>query len=313
MQNSEEMTAAEQVYAERARVAAGVAAFKNIDPVRLPVLTALVNSIDILRISSALLPLGAPRDGMCIPLPSGVGKSTVAKMVRRSVAGRAGKSEDEGPVLIVELDVEETISLWSSILQALGDPYWAEGYPKNLKKRALSYLRKRGVELIIVDEFNHCVDRGQAHLLMNTVKQLLNAGIAPVVVMGTDEEVEKLPKLDAFERRMVHAPVIGPLQWGDGEHKRNWKGFLQGLDEQIKGNDILPGLSRLHETALAKALCEACDGVVGYVHWVVQDALTEVLKRGGSSIERIDLATSVNRLFVKFKLYGRINAVEGLL
>ncbi len=56
---------------------------------------------------------------------------------------------------------------------------------------------------------------------MNTVKEILNGGIAPVVVMGTNEEVERLPRNAAFERRMVHATDIGPLDWDT--HEQDWR------------------------------------------------------------------------------------------
>ena len=245
---------------------------------------------------------------MCVCLPAGVGKSTVAAMMASSAATRAGVPVSEGPVLVVPLDVEETVSVWSCILHKLGDPYFDVGYPKNLKKRAIKLLAKRGVELIIIDEFNHAVDRGQARLIMNTVKEILNSGIAPVVVMGTNEEVEKLPRNKAFERRMVHSTEIGPLDWD--LHEQDWRGFLQGMDRAIVDLEILPASSGLGSRKLAEALCESCDGVIGYAHWVVQDALTAVLRRGGRTIDRADLAVSVNRLLVKEQLFGRVNAVE---
>ena len=121
----------------------------------------------------------------------GEGKELVESVTEAIQIGeRAGLPVEQSPVLLVTLDIEETVSLWSAVLRALGDPYWDVGYPKNLMKRAIKLLAKRPVEMIIVDEFNHSVDRGQARLLMNTIKEILNAGIAPVVVMGTDEEIE---------------------------------------------------------------------------------------------------------------------------
>ena len=302
----------EDPYDRTVRVAGHLAAFKTINAIPLPLLTALVQEMDLLRHTSRLSAPGTQKDGMCVPLRSGVGKSTAARMLVRRAAERAGTSADKGPVLYVELDVEETVSLWNAILRALGDPYWTSGNPKNIKARAIKYMAKRGVEIIIIDEFNHSMDRGQARFLMNTVKEILNAGIAPVVVMGTDEEIERLPTMPAFERRMVHAPEIGPISWENSEHKKNWCGFLQGLDEGIVELKILDATANLKRKKLAEALCDACDGVLGYAHWVVQDSLTEALKRNGRSIELADLAQSVNRLFVKFQIYGRVNAVEGL-
>lgn len=295
-------------YAHTASMAGKLAAFKTKDFVSLPVLNDLVKQMDLLRLTSSLMPIREPRDGMCIALPSGVGKTTAANMLVRSAAQRASTSVEQSPVLLVTLDVEETISLWSAILRAIGDPYWNTGYPKNLKDRALKLMARRGVDLIIVDEFNHSVDRGQARLLMNTVKEILNAGRYPVIVMGTDEEVERLPQMPAFERRMVHAPTIGPLAF-DAE---NWCRFLKGLDHAIAKHRILPQKSGLGGERLAKAMHEACGGVIGYAHWVVQDALTEVLKRNDNAIGKSDLAISVSRLFVKFHLYGRVNAVKVL-
>jgi len=302
----------EDRYAQTMRIAGHLAAFKNIETIPLPAMIELVQQMDILRNTSMLQEPGSPYDGMSVRLPSGVGKSTAARTLVRSAAERMGTTKDKGPVLLVTLDVEETISLWSAILRSLGDPYWDVGYPKNLKKRAIKLLARRQIGMIIVDEFNHSVDRGQARLLMNTVKEILYSAIAPVVVMGTDEEIEKLPKIPGFERRMGHAPKLGPLEWGSADDEQNWRGFLQGLDRGIVDAGILSAPSGLGSKKLAEALCEACDGVIGYAHWVVQDALTEVLKRSATSIEIVDLAISVNRLFVKFELYGRVNAVEGL-
>lgn len=294
-------------HADAARVGERIAAFKGMEPIPLPILTALAARMDVLRHTGRQQRPGSPHDGMCVKLPSGVGKSTSARMLVRSAAERAGVPGDESPVLLVELATEETESLWSAILRALGDPYWDVGYPKGLKKRAIKYLTKRRIELIIVDEFNHCVDRGQAREIMNTIKLILNAGIVPVVCMGTDEELDKLPRLPAFERRMISAPLIGPLNWEDEEHRKNWRGFLQGLDRAIVELKILPDSSGLGSMALAEALITSCGGVIGYAHWVVQDALTDVLSRGGKAIERLDLALSVNRLFVKHGLYGLEN------
>lgn len=302
----------ESPYEQTMRIAVGLARFKNMDDIPLPVLTNLVKDMDILRLAGSLLTPGSAQDGMCVCLPPGVGKSTAARMMVRSSASRAGLPAEKGPVLLVTLDVEESVSLWSSLLRTLGDPYWAVGYPKNLKNRAIKLIAKRGVDLIIIDEFNHSVDRGQARLLMNTVKEILNAGLCPVVVMGTDDEIEKLPRNDAWERRMVHASVIGPLRWDSGEQEKCWKGFLKGLDKGIVDLDILTQRSGFGREDIAKALFDACDGVIGYAYWVVQDALTEVLKRNARTIERSDLAISVNRLFVKHELYDRLNAVEGL-
>ena len=299
-------------YAHAAWIGGRIGSFKSMEIIPLPILVALTEKMDILRLTGQQQPPGSPRDGMCVKLPSGVGKSTSAKMLVRSAAARAGVPENESPVLLVELDVEETESLWNAILRALGDPYWDAGYPKALKKRAIKFLAKRKIELIIVDEFNHSVDRGQARELMNTIKLILNSGTVPVVCMGTDDELDKLPSLPAFERRMLSAPTIGPLNWDDIDQQRNWRGFLQGLDRAIVDRDILPATSGLGSRRLAEALCSACNGIIGYAHWVVQDALTEVLRRSGQSIEVADLANSVNRHFVKHNIYGQFNALETL-
>lgn len=300
----------ETAHEATARVACKIAAFKNKDLIPLPVLVTLVKEMDVMRQAGALLEKGVQQDGMCVCLPSGVGKSTAAAMLAVSAASRAGVPVHEGPVLVVSLDVEETVSVWSCILRELGDPYFDVGYPRNLKRRAIKLLTKRGVDLIIIDEFNHAVDRGQARQIMNTVKEILNGGIAPVVVMGTNEEVERLPRNKAFERRMVHATEIGPLDWD--RHEQDWRGFLQGMDRAIVDLGILPASSGLGSRKLAEALCESCGGIIGYAHWVVQDALTAVLKRGGSSIDLSDLAVSVNRFLVKEGLFNRVNAVEVL-
>lgn len=299
--------AASALHARAQYVGEQIARFKSIEPIPIPVIVALADKMDVLRQTALQQPPGAPKDGMCIQLPSGVGKSTSARMFRRSVAARSGLTEDDGPVLIVDLDIEETCSIWSSLLRALGDPYWDIGYPKALQKRAVKKLEQRGVEIIILDEFNHAVDRAQARTIMNSVKLILNAGIAPVVCMGTNDELAELPRNPAFERRMVSAPIIGPLHWSDKSERQNWRGFLHGLDTAIVAHGILPAMSGLSMPQLAEAFIDACDGIIGYAHWVIQDALTEVLQRGGRLIENTDLSASIDRHFLKHQVFDRPN------
>lgn len=312
MQADTQITINSAVYARTESISLKMSKFREIRAIPLPILNDLSKQMDVLRLSNRDRAPGDPTEGMCVLLPPGVGKTTAAKMLAVSAAARAGTTADHGPVFITRVDTEDSISLWNSILRDLGDPYWTVGYPKNLKARAIKLLKKRGVELIIIDEFNHCVDRNQARLLMNTVKELLNAGIAPVVVMGTDDELEQLPRIPAFERRMIAAPTIGPLDWEDPYHKKNFIGFLQGLDVGITSQDILTRSSHLNRTNLAEALCLCCDGVIGYAHWVVRDALATVLRRDGDRIETFDLADAVTRHFGNLRLLGRINHVAVL-
>lgn len=296
-----------------AQVAAATAAYKSIE-IELDDQRRLASVMQEMRLVGRLLPPGKPHDGMIVSLPSGAGKSMVAERVVRAAEVETGAEVDAGPVRRVTLDTLGTVkSLWSSILEDLGDPYYASGHETLLRKRVRAALARMHVELLIIDEFNHVTEKNSARQVANAIKNLLTKGWVPVVVMGTSEELADLPDNAAFERRMVKSPGLPPRIWARTADQESWTGFLKGLDEGLLAASVLTERSYLDDSTVARALCMLCDGYVGHAHWIVGEALKDAVRRGRPRIGLDDLARNGDAFLVKHKRAGSLNPLHALL
>lgn len=194
-------------------VANAYASFRTIDHDYAPQrrLAAVVREMQFM---SMALPEGAQRPGMLIAGPSGAGKSRTAEKAAAEAAAEVGALPDRGPVRIVTLDPVGTVkALWSSVLEHLGDPHWASGSEATLRKRVLKALKREGVEVLVIDEFNHSCEKSSSPQVVNTIKNLLTIGAVSVVVVGTAKELRTLPGNEGFDRRLVKHPGLPDCTW----------------------------------------------------------------------------------------------------
>lgn len=294
------------------RVAAATAAFDCIR-VELPDQRRLAAVLHEMRFTGNLLPPGKPRPGMIVSLPSRSGKTASAERAAREAAEEMGLPADRGPIRIVTLDTMGTVkSLWSSILECLGDPHFASGHETLLRKRVRAAIINEVIQLLIIDEFNHAAEKTQVRQIVNSIKNLLGAGWVPVAVFGTSDELDALPANPSFAGRMIKSPGLPPRVWGHAGSEGTWKEFLRGLDEGLMEAKIMDERSRLDEEDVARAMCELCEGLVGRAHWVVGEALKDAVRRGRPSISLPDLARNGDALLIALERPGAPNPLQAL-
>lgn len=292
------------------RVSPGVAAFRRI---LLPLDThaTLAGVLEEMRLSAMVRLPGEPAEGLFVNEPSGSAKSTLAKRFCRRIESLVCAELGKGPVRLITVGEEGTAkTFWSSILEHLGDPYYATGSEANLKKRVHKALEREGVMLLIVDELNHTVDKSHAGQILNAIKNMLTLGWVSIVVMGSSEELNRLPRNDSFQARMLESPGLPRLTWA--RHATAWSTFCRQLDEQLEQNGILRAASDLGEPARAQALCNIAEGLVGRLMWLIETALRNTLRRDADCISLTDLIGAGDALLRKYPREGAVNPLAAL-
>jgi Cdc6-like AAA superfamily ATPase len=216
----------------------------------------------------------------------GTGKTTLYKNYARGFPRRVTDEGTEVPVLATTIPVPATVkSLATQLLHAMGDPKAEKGSSTSQTLRLLGLAEDCGVELIILDEFQHFIDRDSNSILEEAadwLKNLINNSEKPVVLLGMPYCDIILRANAQLERRFTMRVSLEPFGWEEKIKRDEFKTFLSHLDAKLP----LPERSNLslHETAF-RLYC-ATNGYVGYLMKLIRGAAHFAIER---SCARIDL------------------------
>lgn len=237
---------------------------------------------------------GMPMLGMTLFETTGAGKTTTAEEYARRV--NADDGEGQVSVLHIRLDNSGTArSLYVEMLAGLGDGFALNGTEHSLRRRALDALGDAGTELVIVDESHHGGKRsGFGGEITSSVKLLLDGGVVPVALLGTEEAVPIFAKDLELSGRLTAPCSLGRLDWNDPYDHEIWLGLLENLDARLVADGILRKEIGLAERGLDRALIEATNGVIGQLMGTIRTAVREAVRDGRDFVTRDDLVVAVD-------------------
>jgi len=240
---------------------------------------------------------GKPQMGLRVLAPSGSGKSTAGQHYKALVDRRRGDGESTSSVLYLPLNAATTSKrLMVQILQKLGDPQPERGTEQTLTYRVMQYLQRRGIELLIIDEVQHLNGRSSASSdVTDTLKSFLDAGVVPIVFLGTNEAE------DLFERNLqLNGRLLAPfdmpaLDASKDEDRDLFATFVHDLCSEMEVRRIFPGPLELLTGDILACLLEVSAGVIGRVSRLFEAATEIALRRNASQLEVQDLLVAVDR------------------
>ncbi len=237
---------------------------------------------------------GMPMLGMTLFEVTGAGKTTTAEEYARRVNAEDG--EGQVSVLHIRLDNSGTArSLYVEMLAALGDGFALNGTEHSLRRRTLDALRDAGTELVIIDESHHGGKRsGFGGEITSSVKLLLDGGVVPVALLGTEEAVPVFAKDLELSGRLTAPCSLGRLEWHDDYDREIWLGLLDNLDARLVEDGILTKRIGLTEPGLDRALIEATNGVIGQLMGTIRTAVRNAVRDGRDVVTREDLIIAVD-------------------
>ena len=271
------------------RAVAGVRAIRLPEPRQL----AVQAEFDEVLITGLAM-RGMPMLGMTLFEVTGCGKTTAAEQYAKRA--NLGAAPHKVPVLHVRLDNSGTArSLYVEMLAALGDGFALNGTEQSLRRRALDALGDAETGLVIIDESHHGGKQsGFGGAVTSSVKLMLDGGVVPIALLGTELAVPIFAKDKELSGRLTAPCHLGPLMWYDEYDREIWRGFLTALDKRLVSDGIVAKPADLARDGLDLALIEAPNGVIGQLMGTIRTAVRETVRDGRDTISFGDLVSAVD-------------------
>lgn len=244
---------------------------------------------------------GEPQMGLRVLAPTGSGKSTAARTYKRLVERGIPPSDEHVPVLLLPLNSATTSRrLMVQILQALGDPVAEKGTEQALQARAVSYMRRLGVELLIIDEVQHLTYRSNAKIdVTDALKSFLDAGVAPIAFLGTETALPLFEANLQLNGRLIAPFDMPKLDVAKAEERSLFASFVAALCQEMEAKQLFAAPITLVRPDVLGGLMEVTDGVIGRVSRLFEVAVEIALRRGSVSFDLEDVSTAVEQWAVR--------------
>jgi hypothetical protein len=220
--------------------------------------------------------------------PPGAGKTTLQEHYNLKFPAVDRGERVEVPVLCGRVPSKATDkNLAMTLLQRLGDPAAERGSAFKQTTRLRKFVKACGVQLIILDEFQHFVDKDSWKVLKNVsdwLKNFIDETRVPIVLVGMPYAVEILDALgnEQLQRRFAVRATLEPFGWDDAEERKEFRTFLKAVDDQLPLNES----SHLSDPLTAFRFFCATNGRVGKVMKVLRRAVELALDH---SLEQLTL------------------------
>lgn len=218
--------------------------------------------------------------------PTGAGKTTIYRTYAQNYPRR---ETDEGsivPIVYTPIPAPATVKgLVQAILKQLGDPLYDRGTTTTQTSRAYDLLAACQVELILLDEFHHFIDRESNKILKNVCDWLKNLIIntrIPVVLFGLPES-EKILTVDNWQlsRRFNYRHNLIPFPRNESGMQL-FREFLSEIETQLP----LEEKSELAENTLSERIYYATDGTIAHVMTLIRKGTALAIE---NNLKKLDL------------------------
>jgi energy-coupling factor transporter ATP-binding protein EcfA2 len=181
-----------------------------------------------------------------------------------------------------------------ALLFALGDPLAGRGTTGIMTQRLIKLLRDCQVEILILDELQHFVDRDSQKILQNAsnwLKMVIKETNVSCVLVGLQGEAEQVVNINPQLSRLFGDPlVLGAFRWDESESAtiqefRTWLAELENLLPLAQS-------SHLYRRELAWRSYVATGGLVSYLMALFRTATRLALQQNRESLDLELLASA---------------------
>jgi Bacterial TniB protein len=228
----------------------------------------------VARIQACFDSYGTTAEPDCCPLvgESGSGKTTIIAYFESLHSRVDHKWGMEVPVLLAKVPARPTVkSFAETLLYQLGDPLWARGNTVGKSIRLRELLKRCGVRLLALDEFQHFVDVRQANIpneVADWLKEQVEEAKLAIVVLGLQRCLEVLKQNEQLRRRFGATLRVGAFRWENKDDRTTYRAFLRAVQEQLP-EYVMPPLADLE---MAFRMHYGSYGLIGYTMKIIRGA-----------------------------------------
>lgn len=217
---------------------------------------------------------------------SGTGKTTFGEYYASLFQAYDLEEGTIVPVLYVSLtSPAKEKSMVMDLLKGIGDPLFDKGSQIDMTHRLIKLIKECKVELIIIDEFQHLIDRDTEIILMNSanwIKDLIRKTKVPVVLIGMPWSDKILRANSQLRGRFSSSETLEPFRWLTKDQRNEFKIFLKLVEKMLP----LKERSYLYSEEMSFPLFCACNGLLRPLMKVIRRATGIALDNG---IEKLNL------------------------
>lgn len=234
----------------------------------------------------------------------GAGKTTLVKEYAKAFPRIETGERTLVPVFYVPTPSPVTIKgMATKMLEYLGDPAFKfnRGRADLLDTRLINNIIASKVELVILDDFHHLINRETNRILATVsdwLKALIKEAGVPFLVVGVEGQVEKILKANAqLSRLFAVRETLKPLTWG-AQKKGSINEFAHFIEYAEKAVQI-PLTKQIRRVELLYRLYYVTNGVVANIMNLLRAAQLMALMRRSPSIELCDLSQAFQKHLAK--------------
>jgi hypothetical protein len=240
-----------------------------------------------IRLCQAMSHMAGEPQCMALEGLAGAGKSTLVKSYAEAFTRYETVSGTKVPIFYMETPAPVTVKgMAARMLEELGDPAAHKGPLWSMNSRLIQYIRLCEVQLVILDDFHHLIDK-ETNRVLETVsdwlKVLIKETSVPFLVVGIEGRVEQILQANSqLSRLFAVRERLEPFQWNPTDETtiKEFASFIQYVERGvgISLSDELPRAELLHR------LHYATDGVVGNVMNLIRFAALLAQEQEGEAL-----------------------------
>ncbi|MGO9015589.1 MAG: TniB family NTP-binding protein [Dissulfurispiraceae bacterium] len=214
----------------------------------------------------------------------GCGKTTIARFYESRYPRRATVGGAEIPVLSSTIFSPATVKgMATGLLYSLGDPIADKGTITSQTIRLYKMIKDCKTEVIVLDEFQHLIDKDSNKVLQvaaDWLKNLLNNTAVPMVLIGMPSSVKILDANEQLRRRFLNRMCLNPFGWNTPREQRDFITLLKFIEKALPLKEI----SGLYSYETAFRLYCASRGVISNLMKIVRKAAILAIRKGQERI-----------------------------
>lgn len=225
----------------------------------------------------------------------GAGKTTLINTIASEFPRQLTPEGTIVPILKARVPVPASPkSLVTELLDSLGDPNPTNGSATTQTMRLRKLMKDCKVELVLLDEFHHFIDRDSYSILHSAadwLKNLIEGTKCPFALWGLGYSSIILKANEQLERRFSIREKIVPFDWTlrapNAKRDPIFFKFLRYLDEGLP----FVKSSNLDSDEMAFRIYYATDGIIGFVMKLIRRAANFAISE---NLESLNLKVLAN-------------------